>query len=57
MKHYHGREILKNEVYEGEFDGGRRRGEGVRYTATLTEKGTFDDDFIEGEIYYLDGRT
>jgi hypothetical protein len=57
LKHYHGREILKNEVYEGQFEGGRRKGLGIRYTPTLTQRGRFDDDFIEGDIFHLDGRT
>jgi hypothetical protein len=32
LKQFHGREIFTHEVYEGEFDAGRRKGRGVRYT-------------------------
>ena len=56
LKHYHGREILKNEVYEGQFEGGRRKGLGIRYTPSFTERGLFDEEFEEGDIIYLDGR-
>ena len=48
LKHYHGRQILKNEVYEGDFEDDRRKGMGVRYTPNFTERGEFNEELVEG---------
>jgi hypothetical protein len=33
-KHFHGREVMTDEVYQGEFYLGKRKGKGVRYKAS-----------------------
>ncbi len=55
MKHFHGREIEKYEIYEGEFHEGKRKGKGVRYTPEKKEEGWFDEVLVNGIIDYKNG--
>jgi hypothetical protein len=39
-------------VYEGQFENGRRKGNGILYTPDCTQRGVFDNYFQCGEILY-----